>query len=163
MMQADRDAGTGVDEEHGVPLLLGAVVGNLDRYPVHPEDPLVPLSAGLYIGHRRREGMEAGDGRYPAGLGLGQGGLLRQPWVRRVVDDHVLALGRLCTGSSPRQMACLSRRRAESLDGRFHPGALTVHASQHSVKVTGPRLSSMTAALVDRGYDVDLGPQVQAD
>src|SRR5580693_5944689 len=109
VMQADRDAGTGVDEEHGVPFLLGTVMGNLDRYPVHPEDPLVPLGAGLYIGHGRRKVMKAGDGRHRAGLG--QGRLLHRP----VVDDHVLAPGPLCTASSPRQIACSSRLRVKSL------------------------------------------------
>ena len=85
VMQADRDAGTRVDEEHGVTLLLGTVMGKRDRHPVHPEDPLVPLSAGLHIGHGRREVMEAGDGRYRGGLG--QGRLLRRP----VVADAILA------------------------------------------------------------------------
>src|SRR5580704_17995378 len=55
VVQADRDAGAGVHEEHGISALLGSVVGKRDLYPVHPEDPLVPLSAGLYIGDSRRE------------------------------------------------------------------------------------------------------------
>jgi hypothetical protein len=54
----------------------------------------------------------------------------------------------------------LSRRRAKSLDGRFHPRDLTGHASHHSVKVTGPRLASLTAALGEPDYDVERGPQV---
>src|SRR5512135_2566430 len=43
-------------------------LGERDRYPAHPEDPLIPLGAGFHVGHGRRKMVEARDGRCRAGL-----------------------------------------------------------------------------------------------
>jgi hypothetical protein len=70
VMQSDRDTGAGIYQQNGVAPVLGAVVGERERHPVHPEDPLVPSSPG------RVEDLEGGLD--PVGclgdIGFGVGG-----------------------------------------------------------------------------------------
>src|ERR1019366_9297738 len=131
VVQADRDDWAGIHKEHGVTRLLGAVVGERDRHPGHPEDPLVPLSACFNIGHSRRKVMEAGNGRRRGGLG--QGRLLYQRHTQHAVDDHTLAPDRLWPASNPR-----SGRLCAWPGWRIHPDGYRASAMKAPRLETGP-------------------------